>query len=366
MNEDGIQSQVLYWSTDASRRVPGFGRVVKWDVDLIGGYPWTCPPAHPRPSRRMLWCLLYLRRLRPDVIVAFGWASPVSRMAIVYALLTRTRLLFFGDSSIRGEESAGGIDLRGLALRALFRVAYGAISTGSANAAFYQHYGVPVERIFPGVLPADIGAFAAARATRHAATSVTESRSLDSIRIVYAGKMTEAKAPLDLVAALAELAEEDCWAATFVGDGGLLPSIRSEVDDAGLSGRVEFFGFANTTDMPDLMAAADVFVLPSRQEPYGLVALEAAAAGAAVVVSDSAGVWGGSEALVEHGVSGLVFQAGDHSGLATQIHRLLHDRALLESIRTEGTRRSAWFGPLPFARSTVQAAHRALRERGSH
>lgn len=357
-----LSSQVLYWTTDASRLDPGFNRVVQWDVDLINGYSLACPPTRLPTYRRLMWCWRRLRRLAPDAIIAFGWASPVSRLAIVYALVARIPLLFYGDSSMRESWKVPDNWLRALALRVLFRLAAGAVSTGTSNTDYYRHYGMPIGRIRPGVLPIDVDPFLAARHRRPGPRRQYE-QVPDSMHIVYAGKMTEGKAPNDLVRALSVLAGDPSWSATFVGDGPVLEQVRSHSSDLGLSERIKFVGFANTSAMPDLLATADVFVLPSLQDARGLVAVEAAAAGAAVIVSDATGVWGGQDELVEHNVSGLVYPAGRPAELAGQLRRLLDDRALLETIRTEGTRRSEWFGPFQFAQATAAAVRRAVEPR---
>jgi glycosyltransferase involved in cell wall biosynthesis len=69
----------------------------------------------------------------------------------------------------------------------------------------------------------------------------------------------------------------------FVGDGALLPSIRREIEDRGLSNRCTFAGLQS--DIASFLFAMDVFVLPSSYEGLGIVALEAQAAGVPVIAS---------------------------------------------------------------------------------
>ena len=72
------------------------------------------------------------------------------------------------------------------------------------------------------------------------------------------------------------------------------------------------------------MAIADVVVVPSRYEPFGLVAAEAMAAGTCVVVTAT----GGLAEQVEDGVTGLLVDVGDVDGLAAALGELLEDRSL--------------------------------------
>ncbi len=89
----------------------------------------------------------------------------------------------------------------------------------------------------------------------------------------------------------------------------------------GLVESVRFCGAQSHDVLPDYYAAADVVVVPSLYESFGLVALEAMACGAAVVASDA----GGLSLSVEHGVSGVLVPPGEAGMLAWAIGRVLVD-----------------------------------------
>ncbi|WP_436501888.1 glycosyltransferase family 4 protein [Actinokineospora sp. HUAS TT18] len=84
---------------------------------------------------------------------------------------------------------------------------------------------------------------------------------------------------------------------------------------------IDFAGHLSDRDLGALLAAADTVVLPSRYEPFGIVALEAAAAGAPLVASTAGGL---GEVVIE-GETGLSFTPGDLDGLATAVRRVLDD-----------------------------------------
>jgi glycosyltransferase involved in cell wall biosynthesis len=118
------------------------------------------------------------------------------------------------------------------------------------------------------------------------------------------------------------------------GDGPLRGRLRSQADELGLEDRLAFLG--QREDIPRLLAASDVFVLPSLYEGTSLAVLEAMAAGRPVVSSRI----GGTDELVVDGESGVLVPAGDADALAAAIRRLLADPALRARIGTAARQRA--------------------------
>ena len=346
--EPGLRVHVYYGSVSKRISDPGFARTLSWDIDLLEGYPWSASPS----SRTAAWLTGELRAAHPDVVLCYGWASPVARTAIGYCLLTRLPLLMYGDTTWQHASSGRNRLARSAALHVLLRRCAGAVSTGTFNREFYIRYGMDPRRIWPGVCPADTDMFAAARAERQPGTD-------GELRIGFAGKLVARKGVDELLRAAALLPAERAWSVTVVGDGPMLPRLQALAAELGLIDRVVFRGFANTTEMPKLLAGFDVVVVPSRLDMRVLVTIEAMAAGAAVVVSDATAVWGPGD-LVEHGRTGLVYRSGEPAMLAEQIKLLLGDPMLLRRLQHDGAQRSARFGPGAFAQTTRDAVREAV------
>ena len=354
-DEPGLQVQVYYWSTPESSYDPGFARQVSWDIDLLEGYPWAAPGSGLTAVRRVRWLVRQFRKTRPDVVVCYGWNTPIARAAIMYCLLARTRLLMYGDSTWQYPSTGRHRMARAVALNLLLRRCAGAVSTGTFNREFYIRYGMEPSRIWPGVCPADTEMFGAARAEGRAMPSQGDGE----LRIGFAGKLIDCKGVDELLRAAALLPPTRAWSVTAVGDGPLLPGLRALVAELGIGDRVTFRGFANTTEMPKLLAGFDVVVVSSRRDRLVLVAIEAMAAGAAVIVSDHTSVWGPGD-LIEDEVTGLVYRSGQPAMLARQLRRLLDDPALLDRLQRGGADQSARFGPAAFARTMRDAAQMCL------
>jgi glycosyltransferase involved in cell wall biosynthesis len=109
-------------------------------------------------------------------------------------------------------------------------------------------------------------------------------------------------------------------------------------------------------DVPAVLAGLDVLVCPSDHEPFGMIVLEALAAGTPVVASDS----GGPAEILQHGRSGLLFATGDAAALADAVLRLLDDPALRGCLAEGGRRRlQSAFTSARYARD-VEAIYAAL------
>jgi glycosyltransferase involved in cell wall biosynthesis len=137
------------------------------------------------------------------------------------------------------------------------------------------------------------------------------------------GRLVPQKDYPNLLQALARLPHELDFRLLIAGDGPLRPQLEAMVDDLGLSSRVRLLGIRQ--DVPALMAAADVFVLSSVGEPFGLVVAEAMASECVVVATDTGGV---REVL---GDTGFLVPRSDPSALADALRTacaLRHEDAI--------------------------------------
>jgi glycosyltransferase involved in cell wall biosynthesis len=135
----------------------------------------------------------------------------------------------------------------------------------------------------------------------------------------------------------------------IAGDGPLRAAMHAEAARLGVADRVELLGAVPRARIPALLAAADLFALPSRNEAFGIVALEARAAGLPVVAMRD----GGAADLVEHGREGLL--ATDDEEFGAHLRTLVADAPLRRRMQSAAARdleRYAW--------RNVAARHEAL------
>jgi len=155
--------------------------------------------------------------------------------------------------------------------------------------------------------------------------------------LLYVGKLVRVKGVRFLVEAMDAVRHEvpSCQL-VIVGAGTELQALERLVERLHLRENVRFVGEVSNDEVPLLMAAADVFVLPSLSEGFPNVLLEAMAAGLPVVATNV----GGIPELVEEGENGFLVQPEDAAGLERRLRDMLADSTLARSIGEANSRKS--------------------------
>jgi D-inositol-3-phosphate glycosyltransferase len=159
--------------------------------------------------------------------------------------------------------------------------------------------------------------------------------------ILFVGRIQPLKGPDVAIRALAELGRPDARLLVVGGASGLegdaeAARARELVDELGLSTQVEFVPPQPHHILSTYYRAADVVIVPSRSESFGLVALEAAACGIPVVAS----AVGGLQSLVDDGETGFLIAERDPAMYARAIARILDDPLLAASMAVAAAARA--------------------------
>jgi len=147
-------------------------------------------------------------------------------------------------------------------------------------------------------------------------------------QFLYVGHVTRAKGILSLAEALRSFPDDLQWLLHIVGNTETEPDTAKQLREivAGLPSpeRVNIYGRVDDQQLQDLYALADVFVLPSYWEGYGIVLLEAMARGLPVVSTNA----GAIPEVVEHMKTGVLVASGDTDELAQALKTMMTDEAL--------------------------------------
>jgi glycogen(starch) synthase len=176
--------------------------------------------------------------------------------------------------------------------------------------------------------------------------------------ILYFGRLEWEKGVHDLLAALPRIRRTHPGTRLVVaGRGRQAAPLVSLARKLRVLRSVDFVGHLSDRELVACLAAADAAVLPSRYEPFGIVALEAAAAGVPLVSSTT----GGLGDVVVDGETGLSFAPGDVDGLAAGVRAVLDDPAAAERrARRAKARLAADFNWTTIAAQTVESYRRAV------
>ncbi|MFQ5762511.1 MAG: glycosyltransferase family 4 protein, partial [Candidatus Bathyarchaeia archaeon] len=156
--------------------------------------------------------------------------------------------------------------------------------------------------------------------------------------ILYVGHISARKGLTYLVRALPKVvAEHPNAKLVLVGvDRGWLQRLRAIARREGVEDSLVYTGYLPDSDLSAAYSAADLFVIPSLHEAFGLVLLEAMGFGVPVVATRA----GGIPYVVEDGREGLLVRPGSSRELAEAMLRVLGDRGLAATLRSNGLRKA--------------------------
>ena len=368
--EPDIELTVFFGSDFSVRsyKDEGFGVEVAWDTPLLEGYKSEFLPklrdtggvSPLSPISRGIY-----RRLRNtdgspafDALWVHGYASINALQAILAANALGIPVLLRAESWLADRaRSPLKLFAKSLFLHDLRHLIAATLPIGSANAAYWSHYFGRDFPQFPMPYAVD-NAYFGLRADEAAATepSLRAKLNLEPGRpiILFASKLQPRKHADHLVEAYSSLLKKTTFSPylVIVGDGEERENIQSRCQALGLTD-VRFAGFQNQSVLPRYFRLADVFVLPSRHEPWGLIVNESMAAGCPVIVSTDVG---SGPDLITDGIEGFIYPVGDIPALTHALARVLASPEIAASMGEAARRRIATWG---FAED-VQGLRQAL------
>lgn len=336
----GIDLMVLYCSRHGleSRVDEKFGVEFAWDIALLEGYKYKFLQSIPRDASPRGPLSLFnpgivqeLFREHYDALIVHGYNYLTYWLAFLGAKASTTKLFLRSESHLLDKRSLFRRIFKAAPLKVLFHSSDGYLAIGSRSAHYAQHCGFPASRIFIAPYCVD-NDFFARRAEEGAGFREKMLRALylppEVVVFAFFGKLYPRKAAFDLLVAFEKLKPKKA-ALLFVGDGESRKSLEDYTARRDVS-NVRFTGFVNQSMLPMYYGLADVVVLPSRAETWGLVVNEAMACDCAVVVSD---VCGCTPDLVHEGENGYIFPAGDVEALSEILRQLANDPERIQAMK---------------------------------
>jgi len=316
---------VRYFSATASDR--------DWERRTLSGHERIMPSRHLNlfgcRIRSNPEVLAEIRRADVDLVIVSDYSFLTAQVAMWYLTCTGRKWLYWGERP--GMKS--GV-FRGWARQILMLpIRYGAAGISAIGSLAEKSYR---ELFGSKKLIMNIPYFCDLERYRELAP-MPHLR----IKVLYCGQFIVRKGLDILLQAFIRIAKE-CPDVDLVLAGGNpdSPFLKGLIPD-NLRDRIEIAGFYQPENLPTLYARADIFVLPSRHDGWGIVVNEALGAGLPVIASDQVGA---VHDLIVHGENGYIFPSGDAQKLADYLRLLAESSELRRRFSEASRQRSELFG----------------------
>jgi glycogen(starch) synthase len=294
----------------------------------------------------------------PEVIHIHDWLTVPAGVAAKHLLRTPLVMTFHSTEASRSSNSpsAESAMVEGLEWWGSFEAARVIAVSGWMKSEVLTRLKIPEEKVdqIPNAVeslkfeePVD------AKTTR-ATWNVGEGQKM----ITAVGRLTPQKGFDDLIRAYPAIRRAVPESRlVIVGEGHMRSELESIAEKENVRDGTTFAGFLSDGELVAVLKRSDVVVVPSRFEPFGIIALEAMAAGAPLVVSRV----GGLAEIVEDSVDGIEVEPNNPSAIAAATVRILSDRELAARLATRGEEKAKTYSWENTAKRTLGVYQDAIR-----
>lgn len=299
------------------------------------------------------------RRFRPDVLCLTGYYDPAQLALLAYARLKGVPVVMQMESTaLDNERSWAKEQIK----RLIMRQCWGFFCFGTPQASYLMQLGVPASRILLRKSAVDNRALLTAY-EQAAARRTERQRELGLHRhnFIFVGRLIEPKnLPMLLSCfadALAQTGGQADWGLILLGNGPVESQLARQTRKLALDDRVFFQPATHWYRVPDWLALADVLVLPSTSEPWGLVVNEAMVCGLPVLVSDRCGC---ADDLVRDGQNGFLFDPAQPAQLTARMLAFMRNELDQQSMGQASQTLIAPYAPEVVAQEMLTGFQRVL------
>ncbi len=264
---------------------------------------------------------LRLKKYSPDIIIIFGYHHLSSLLALLYTKLFKRQIILWCESNKYDQRSHH--PLKEAYKRWFVRNCTGYIVPGEASFEYLVSLGAKQKKIWVAGDAVDNDYFSqASDKYRETKEAFKQSKGYPGKLILYVGRLINQKGIFDLLKAFQILSgKQSDLGLLLIGSGEQEKQYKDFCLEYNLK-NVFFAGFVHQEELPLYYAVADVFVLPTHSDPWGLVLNEAMACKLPIISSDVAGA---AHDLISHGENGYIFKKGNILKLTAYLEDILSD-----------------------------------------
>jgi glycosyltransferase involved in cell wall biosynthesis len=341
-----IHIKVFYtWGSQVTgeKYDPGFGKNIEWDIPLLEGYEYAWvknisrnPGSHHFNGIDNPGLIGSIKSWNANAVLVYGWSFK-SHLKAIRDFYGKIPVFFRGDSVVLSTGNSLKNKFKSMFLKWGYSHVDKALFVGTRNKEYYLKYGLRADQLVFCPHAVDNDRFMEERINSEKAAKWKFELNvpLGSTGFLYAGKLDDNKNVRLLLEAFVKAATDSYL---IIAGNGVLENDFKKLYSS--YNNIFFLPFQNQQIMPVLYRMADVFVLPSKTETWGLGINEAMACGRAILVSDSCGA---APDLVEEGVNGFTFQSDNCDDLMEKIQKISKDKdALMEMQKKSIDRIKDW------------------------
>ena len=334
-----IAIKVFYtWgdSVLADKYDPGFGKVIEWDIPLLKGYDYEFVEntAKDKGSHNFLGIdnphiIEAIEKFSPDALLVYGWSFK-SHLNVLRYFKNKITVFFRGDSTLLDEHGFLASIKRNLFLRWVYRHVDVAFYVGKNNFDYFRKAGLKKRQLVLAPHVVDNERFECNTVDCKINAALFRQKlqiPQGDLVLLYAGKLETVKNPAIIPEAFTLAQLNHNVHLVMVGNGVLEKELKDRYSQ---HPGIHFMDFQNQLLMPSVYEMADVFVLSSKSETWGLSVNEAMANGKAAIVSDKCGC---AIDLVENEVNGYIFDVTNITDLKDKIQAIFKSGERLQKMK---------------------------------
>jgi glycosyltransferase involved in cell wall biosynthesis len=261
-----------------------------------------------------------LLKYSPNLIIISGYSQPSSFVAILYAKLFKKQLVLWCESNKSDQRYEHSF--KEAYKRWFVKNCAGYIVPGQASFDYLLSLGASGEKIYRAPNAVDNDYFSlVADQQRKVKEQFKQSKGYPRKVVLYVGRLVDQKGIFDLFKAFQIIAGNQPELGLVLIGNGEKEEYYKKFCRINNIRNVFFTGFVQQEELPAYYACADVFVLPTHSEPWGLVLNEAMACKLPVVVSDVAGA---AVDLIINGKNGYIYEKGNINKLVETLKKVLN------------------------------------------
>tara|TARA_B100000686_G_scaffold354579_1_gene465568 strand:+ start:6762 stop:7964 length:1203 start_codon:yes stop_codon:yes gene_type:complete len=336
-NKDSIDFKTFFISDHTVRPYfdTDFNQITKWDTPLLEGYDHVFLKKIFKSNRLAFFIpFVYgiskaLREENWDAVWVHGYNHFSLIIVLFLAWFYKIPIFFRAESTLLATKPNFFKDIF---IRHLVRSSSALLYVSSLNKEYYLDYGAREKQLFftPYAVDNDFYKYTNEEKKKISARLIKENDIDEEATIIlFVGKLIDRKNPLILLEAFHQLINKqprNKMVLMFAGTGPDLELIENKIKDYNLDSTVKILGFKNERELRDYYAIANLLVLPSKEETFGLVINEAMSASTAIIASDKIG---SSKDLVINGINGFIFKSENLESLTTILEKTLSNKETL-------------------------------------